>query len=166
MSYNYKLLHICNVEQLVIASHYKLAPQDRSTIYAVFSWFTLFGLTQYPVCRNLCTFVWTKSELNIPVFGAKIDKYDVYNTPHALGSSGRADPWTPEKRSLLFGNWKIYANVRKSWKQISREKCINHVRILWQEDNVFRKYYGFMFHSRFKQRLDTIRRWQNDSEWY
>ena len=36
MSSNHKLIHICNVEKFVIASHYEIAPHHKFTTYAAF----------------------------------------------------------------------------------------------------------------------------------
>ena len=56
MTSNDKLLHICKVEKLVNANHYKIAPHDEFTMCAIFLWFTMFwrNIHFVPIYSLLC----------------------------------------------------------------------------------------------------------------
>ena len=69
LSSNYdKLLKNSKMEQLAIAPCYKIIPQDKFAMWADF--FVIYVVLAQ--CRNLGTFVWSKSELNILVSGTNM----------------------------------------------------------------------------------------------
>ena len=79
MSSNDKLFVICNMEQFVIASHYKIAPHDKFTMYAVFLWITLFW-SKCPAVLSRFTYFCVEQKLIQHSLWSKNYKYDVWST--------------------------------------------------------------------------------------